>query len=420
MRYYKLTISDPKTGQVLVPNYQGQPGFSRLPTISDFPGVTNQSTSQDPNLATYTSLFPGANPQTPGGTNANAQTVELDIPVVALHTPPAGANAYIRIWGISLGEIAQASNLNFLNFKIEGGMAKGLPLANPNQSGLLAAGQIRQAFGNWVGLDQTLDIYVIGGGSSPSSNQTTGNPSTYSTVPAPSTYLHPANIVFQWKAGQPLITALTTALSVAFPKYKIQGAIDPNLVRTGSTATNVCGTLESFSSYIHEISLSEVGGYAPNTSIYAGVSIFLIGSTIVISDGTTQTTPKKILFTDLIGQPTWGQINQVTIVTVMRGDIQVGDYVTLPDGLGTTTVGSNSQFANLPSPSTGSTAKPTTIFKGTFNVKSVRHVGNSRSPAGQSWVTVFDIASVFNVGQIVPSLPVLYNPNDAYLFYLPT
>jgi hypothetical protein len=402
-RYYRITISDPKTGEVLVPHVQGKPGFSRVPA--------------DPMICTYGSLFAGMTPQSPYGTNAAAQLVELDIPVKALHTPVS--NAYFKIWGVSLGEISQASNLNFLNVKVEGGMARGLPLANPNQAGLLAAGQIRQAFGNWVGTDQTLEIYMAAGGSSPSSNQTTGNPDTDQTTPLPSTFTHPANIVFQWKAGQPLILALTTALSGAFPKYQIQGAISPNLVRTGSTATNVCGTLEQFAAYIHEVSLSVISGYAPNLANYSGVFMVLLGSTIVIGDGTTQTTPKKIAYNDLIGQPTWGQTNQVQVMTVLRGDIQMGDYVTLPDGPGTITAGSNSQFANFGTTTNGS-AKPTTIFKGTFFVAAVRHVGNSRSPAGQSWITVFDLVLASTAaGQTVPGLPVLYRPDEALSFYLP-
>ena len=57
------------------------------------------------------------------------------------------------------------------------------------------------------------------------------------------------------------------------------------------------------------------------------------GGAVYAYDGTTSFTPKAINFFDLIGQPTWLNYAQIQIQVVMRGDIQVGDVVSLPSGL---------------------------------------------------------------------------------------
>src|SRR5688572_13631719 len=96
----------------------------------------------------------------PGGTRSppdpGALQVELD--VLRLPYGQAAAQSWVKIWGIPLETVTQGNNLNFKNIMIKGGMGKGLPLANPKQAGPLVAGQIIQAFGNWVGTDMTLDL----------------------------------------------------------------------------------------------------------------------------------------------------------------------------------------------------------------------------------------------------------------------
>ena len=81
-----------------------------------------------------------------------ALQVELDIPVAAMHSPD-NAGAFVKIWGVPLSMISQANNLNFKGIKVYGGFQKGLPLANPKQSGFLVRGFISQSFGNWQGTD---------------------------------------------------------------------------------------------------------------------------------------------------------------------------------------------------------------------------------------------------------------------------
>lgn len=398
-------ISDPATGEIFVPNINGQPGFSRQPA--------------DTTTSTYTSLNTGMVVTQIGGTNPAAQTVELDIPVTLMHQPVS--SAYVRVWGISLAEIAQSANLNGMNIAVYGGMAQGLPLANPAQSGLLAGGQILQAFGNWVNNDQSLDIYMFYGGSSPTSNQTTGNPSTTATTPTPTTNDAPANLTFQWKQGQDFISTVATPLMGIFPKYKIEGAVNPNLVwSSGQAVTGFFNTLNQFAQFLNDLSQKIIGGYAPDTKTYPGVCLTLQNNTISIFDGSTQTHPKQIQFLDLIGQPTWGQPFQVQVTCVMRADLSVGDYVTLPASPGVISSGSQSQFYNPIGGNQYASLKSGTVFTGTFQVVAVRHIGNSRQPAAQAWITTIDLIQVSTSQSTVDELPVLYNGNNAYNFTLPS
>jgi hypothetical protein len=312
-----------------------------------------------------------------------------------------------------LGEISQASDLNGKYFAIYAGMAQGLPLANPNQSGCLFAGQIWQCYGNWIGTDQTLNFYV-GVISSLSSGQVTAIPSSPGSTTAVTTVNTPANLTFQWQPGVPLLTPLVQTLQSAFPQYDIIGQVHDGLVWTGAVATGFFQTLKQLADYINQKSLSIISGYAPalyvsSTPQYPGVWMSVNNSgQIVIADGTTQTQPRQIQVIDLIGQPTWSQPYTVQCTCVMRGDIECGDYVVLPDVPGDTTANSSSQyFTPMGNINSYNTLKTGSIFTGTFMVTAVRHVGDSRNPDATSWVTTLDMVLQTTPVQVVPSLPVL-------------
>ena len=129
-RYYAITITNPKTGEVVRPRTLAK---LNLPE-------------------TYTSYVNGKT--LPGALN-----VELNIPLYNYATPRQGA--WIRVWGVSNAELAQANDLNDMEIVIKGGMQKGLPLAKPAQNGVLAQGKIFQAYGNLIGVDRTLDMIIM-------------------------------------------------------------------------------------------------------------------------------------------------------------------------------------------------------------------------------------------------------------------
>ena len=295
----------------------------------------------------------------PYGTNAppdpGAQNVELDIVVWQMADP--GGNSFVRIWGISLQDIGQASSFANMNIAVYAGMGVGLPLANPTEAGLLFSGYVYQAFGNWQGVNMTLDLLVQAG---------------TATLPAGATGGTPAvNLTLNWKKGTPLSAAIAQTLRAGYPNFQQNIRISPNLVLAHDEA-GFYGSIVQFASYVQARSTDVIGGN------YQGVRIQLTQTTFNVYDGTTQTNPKTIAFNDMIGQVTWIAFNTVQLNCVMRADLHVGDYIKMPPGQVSTTAQSYSQF------------RQGSVFQGTFQISRIRHVGNFRQPMGEAWISTID------------------------------
>lgn len=328
MRYYRIDLSD-NSGKPLYLKSLGQ---------------------------TLTSVAPN------GVANPGALNIELDAPVYPYSTGDA-ANTYVKIWGVGLQDLGLSLDLNgqivtpsteLVDKKIvvRGGMSKGLPLANPAQQGVLLQGSVFQAFGNWRGTEMSL-VLVVG--------------------PATGTQDQPVQFPFTWTAGTPLATALSNVLSVAFPGLKQQISISSNLV-LGYTETGYYQSLRQFATWLNQRTQPIIGG------TYDGVHISTNGTSVVVWDGTvapaadavTQIAPQ-----DLIGQPMWHSLSQITFQTVMRGDIGLQDVVKLPD-----TILSQDATAML-------RFRDKTAFSGKFRVQKMHHFGNFRQPDAASWNTTF-------------------------------
>lgn len=299
-------------------------------------------------IRTFSSFkIPGV---TSSGANPGALNVEFDIPTFR-QAQPAG-NATLKIWGISLGDISQASNFNGRTITIWGGMAKGLPLANPSQYGILLTGTINQCFGNWQDTNQTLDfvITVLTSGDNGQSN-----------------------LAGTWKQGQTLGSEAANTLLTIFKNTTI----------TDNTSTDVKLTADEpffyqnitqFAQVINELSIYAMG----NNPTYQGINIAIKDKEIILYDGTKKTPSRAIQFIDLIGQPTWHSLYTVQFKCVLRFDLNVGDYISLPDGQQKLQAKVQSQFKNV------------CVFFGDMQISSVRHIGNFRQPSGDNWVTVIE------------------------------
>ncbi len=313
-----------------------------------------------------------------------ALLAEMDIYAAPYAQPMGqGTATYVRLWGIALQDIAQARDFNGKPISVYGGMGKGLPLANPAQAGLLVKGLVQRALANWVGTQMTLDFFIM-----------TGTTAAGSAAPQ--------NIVVNWKKGTPLGQAIQQTLSTAFPGKKFDIKVNPNLV-LNNDETGIYGTVPQFSLWVNSISRDILNNASstsdmlgPWSSIedvqgkYDGVDIYENGDTFAVFDGTTPGSPKALAYTDLIGQPTWLELQVIQITLVMRGDIKVGDFVTLPQ---TRVIQSAGVATAVDLPGTN----PLT-FQGTFLVKRVHHVGNYKSPDALAWVTVLDCANNVAVG----------------------
>jgi hypothetical protein len=351
--------------QIIVTRADGSPYLFKSTGNAFAPGVT------------LSSLLPSApqNPQT-GLTNPAALLVEWDIPV-ANFTDPDGQSAWLRVWGLGLSDLGSASDLNNCSVQVFGGMAKGLPLANPAQAGLLMSGTILQAFGNWNGTDQTLDLlFAVGGNTAGGNGGFAGAGKDAS-----------ANFPFSMPAGTTLARAIANTLSIALPDIPPTISISPKLT-LNYDQTGHYGSLYQFASFVQALSVGIIGD--PN---YNGVQIVSDGSTINVFDGagpaaitsasgaTSTPTVKNIAFQDLIGQPTWIGPNAISFKCVMRADIHQGDTVMLPPTLVTQNNTANSNFSATP--------QTKLTFSGKFLVMNVHHYGHSRQSDAASWNSTY-------------------------------
>lgn len=324
-RYYAIVLTNPKTGALIA--------------SKALAGLGNTG-------ATYTSFIGGKS-------LVGALNIELDV-LVAPFSLPSGSSV-VTIWGIPLAEVSQANDLNGSVISVYGGMQAGLPLANPKQNGLLFSGYVFQAYGNWIGTEQTLNLVCVP--FLPTATQT--------------------NIVLNWKRNTPLSSAIETTLRTAYPTMKKPViSISPNLVAANDVIAPF-GSITEFAQFLKARSAEIVGGS------YGGVDVRLTQEVFYVYDGTTQATPTALAFADLIGQPTWIDPATVQAKVVMRADIPIGGFVTFPKtpvvaGAGTVTPFTDQKLT----------------FQGSFMVKFVRHVGNYRQADASSWVTVIDASTI--------------------------
>lgn len=314
--------------------------------------------------ATWTNQIPAKN-GTRVKADLGAQQIEFLLPVSSFDEP--AGQGWLRIWGPTKDQISQASDFNNAPIQIFGGMQPGLPLASSavldGQAGLLCAGQIYQSFGNWQGLTQTLEFMI--------------------TADLGATQSEPANIQFLWKKGQPLGPVLRSCLQSAFPSIPVTVSIDSRLVVSQDEAV-VFDTLQQLGLYITKVSQNILKTTATGTP-YQGVKIFRNGDGIAATDNSeVAANPIIIKAQDIIGQPTWLGANTIQFNTVLRADLTISSVVTLPLIAGLQAVTNANSASN---------ARIKNAFDGTWIINTIQHVGNSREPSAQSWISNFTAVS---------------------------
>jgi hypothetical protein len=261
--------------------------------------------------------------------------------------------------------LSNASDLSGQLFKLEGGMQLGIAgqrgLANPAQAGVLAFGQIFQGFGNWQYTTQSLDLLCI--------------PFT-----APQ---NDAGIVFTWTPGQTLQDALTTALTNAYPNQQLVFSINPALQPMG-TVQHFAQDFASFAAWV-QVDLTAPQGAPLGLDNYQGVGMAFVGNTIRIADSSLLVKPpRQLQFQDLIGQPTWINSAEINFKTVLRADLSIHDWVSMPTNLIPPYVLTTPEAA-----SSGAPSRVKTGFRNQFMINEVHHFGSSRQPDADAWCTVY-------------------------------
>ena len=294
----------------------------------------------------------------PGGVyDPGALDVEFDMPVTTYGAPAGGQT--ISVHGISLADLTQSQQFAGMNMIFKAGMQAGLPLVTPSQAGTIIAGDIFQSFGNWQGTDMTLDFVL--------------NPAIYTNDT-------PGNFTLVWNKGERLSDSLTHCLQVALPNMPISMNISPSLVLSND-GHHYCKTLDQLAQYIDDLTDRKFKGNRVNISIQGGK--------LVIFDNTYTPNPIQINFNDLIGQPTWIDVQTLQIKTVMRADLQLGARITMPTG-----------FQNAPGfvainpASFPSSLKYKSTFSGNFTIIELRHIGSYRSSDATNWCTLFNCVPI--------------------------
>jgi hypothetical protein len=333
-------------------------------------------------MGRYYAITVGAstwNSQTVAGLdNPGALDIEFDVFEYAYGTPVSsndGGNSTLTIHGVSLQDIQQAANFasggaNGLGqaINVQAGMSAGFPLAKPQQRGPILTGQVLQCWGNWIGTEMTLDFLV---------------------VPSVFTIASPGNFVFNWQKGTTLQSALTQTFSTAYAKitpapssvFRLSGTYAPQ----PNGHLGIYSTLPNFAKAVQSMTKA---ASPDGTGVHVG---FVNGTNSILAYdvGATPTSPVQIAFTDLVGQPTYIDVNTVQLTTVLRADLAVGTYITMPTGLqyapGTVTTAGSAFGSGISGPLQ---LKYRSSFQGTFLVTALRHIGSFRDPNGTSWVTV--------------------------------
>ena len=350
VRYYDLTL-----------NPEGN--NAQVFTVNDGGGFTLKSKG-----TTFTSYVNGQT--VPGALN-----IEFDVKVTPFNTPQGGS--IIRVWGVGLQMISQQYLLTGAHFKLQAGMKPGLPLAIPQgtsaRAGTIAEGTVFQAFGNWQGVNQTLDLVCNPGDLAPAQG-----------------------IAFRWTPGQTLPEALQSSFAQAFPTYPAPTiSINPNLQPPKAAAKfGWYENLANFSQMLSTLTQSLGSGLIDSSTgkpvkNYPGVQIVLVGNQFNIYDGTTQPAATQLVFADLIGQPTWISGTGITFKTVLRSDVAAGTLIKFPTGVSAPYALTSAEAA-----APGGPARSKTVFQGSFVVNEVHHYANFRQSDAESWNTTFTAAAL--------------------------
>lgn len=302
----------------------------------------------------WTSYHGGPN----GQFDPNAQDVAFDAIVAGAGSPAGLALPLLTIYGVPLDVLEQATQFTGLPIVVTAGMAGGMPLETPSQVGIVLAGQVFQSFGNWVGTEMTLDFVV---------------------APALYTLAKQGSFTVAWRKGQQLADALATTLSAAYAGSSPQISANIKLANTWTRPTDIIGqyaTLNEMAQMITTHTASDANGpvvVAPHNTIINIYDKSSLGATV------------KLQFQDLVGQPTWIGVNEVQLKVVLRGDLNLGSIISMPQGYlaqpGLVQISQAAYPSQL-------RYKPT--FSSSFVVTSLRHVAQFRSSDAGEWATIIN------------------------------
>jgi hypothetical protein len=175
--------------------------------------------------------------------------------------------------------------------------------------------------------------------------------------------------------------------------FKINTNNISTLLIPKNTQVGVYTTLQSFSSWLTQF--TKALGQPTYGKSYGGVRIVINGNTMTAYDGQGPVAPKTIplAFNDMIGQPTWLAPTEISVKTVLRADIQTGNFITFPPGIQSPYALTTSGVAYPNAPAASKTA-----FQGSFVVNEIHQFAHFRQPDADSWSTAIRAAAITPMG----------------------
>jgi hypothetical protein len=217
----------------------------------------------------------------------------------------------------------------------------------------------------------------------------------------------PLNLIHNLMPGMNLSGAISETLGRAFSQGGANIGISDALKLNYQDA-GMYQNMQQYAQYIQKFSQSILG-----IKNYPGVNMTSKGQGINVWDATKVLGWGQIDYTDLIGQPTWIEIQKIQVKCIMRGDIQCGYHVTVPPGLyglSPTAIVTHRPGVALNTLQVnafgvpigqGSPQRDNVSIPGAGVVTKVLHVGDFRNPDGVGWSTTYDIL----IESALPQLP---------------
>lgn len=322
--------------------------------ITDKNGKTPLDAAGNPIGPFDSSLTPGA-----------ALQIEFDALITGYDVVNSGTN--IALYGVPITMLRESAQLAGCQLDLIAGFSAGLPLANPNQAGLILSGQIYNPYANWLGTHQSLNFIV--------------NPS-----PLLNDKGQAASITLDGRKGEKLSDVLTRALKAAYPGFTIEIEISDKLVLTESSA-GVYTRLTQLATTIRSQSFSFI-----NRDDYTGIQMVMQDKIIRVFDNSKSAAGGiQILPQELIGQPTWIGPVSVSFKCPMRATVRCGDVVELPQNI----ISGPGALLAVNSERSYSSYREQVNFSGKFLITSVRQVGNYLNPDNSnSWVTIYEAVAL--------------------------
>ncbi|MBP2171013.1 hypothetical protein J2125_004205 [Erwinia toletana] len=270
----------------------------------------------------------------------------------------------ITLYGLPVSMLSQSVQLSGYYLKLKAGFTAGLPLANRNQADWIISGEIYNCYANWIGTEQSLNFIV--------------NP-----CPLFNDEGQALCITLSGKKGDNLGEVVKQALKGAYPNTDVITTVS-NKLALPEDATGVCPRMEPFSTMVRSLSKSII-----KDDGYSGVQIVRQNGAIHIFDNwwVSRDDAKQILPQELIGQPTWAGLNQVSFTCPLRADLRCGEKISLPQNI----ISGPSSLLSVNNQHSSPMLRNNVNFSGIFLISSVRHVGKYLlADSSNAWVTIYE------------------------------